>query len=77
MCQAPPSGCAATEIANDHGRCANTKNIAASVSLSVCGRRRGNGAFEEHRGTEKCDRQRGVFSGTLSRRAGDARRADH
>src|SRR5215472_18625540 len=46
MRQAPPSGCAATEIANDHGRCGNTEDFAASVSISICGCHPGNGALK-------------------------------
>src|SRR5215831_11109224 len=77
MRQAPPSGCAATEIANGHGRGGNTEDFASPVSIFVCRRHRRNGTPEIHRGAEKCDGQRGLFSGTFSWRAGDAGRADY
>src|SRR2546429_3430493 len=62
---------------NDHGCCANSEDSAASLPVSVRGRRGGNGASEEHRGREKRYRQRSLFSRPFSGGAGHAGRADY
>src|SRR5712671_3612317 len=65
--QAPLKGSAATESANDTGRCGNSEAAAASLSIPHGGRDRRGGTPQTHRWHQECFDQRVLLSGTFSR----------
>src|SRR5260370_31279500 len=69
--------CGEMEISDANGRCGNSEDSAAPISLSDGGCHPGNGAAEAHRGREERKHQRIVLSRTFSGCTGHAGSADY